>query len=506
MIRKYLLISTCSLLGHGLFAQDDALFESIPPSAFDIFAVENETDTVNAPFDYLADLVLPEIFEMDVDSLLTSWHAHYFTGKDSDCVTGGYVPELPDTIYSDRLSRLPNIIYLPYNEQIKAYILAYVSKRSRLLQYVLGMANFYFPMIEQILDQYGLPLELKYLAVVESALNPTAVSRAGATGIWQFMLTTGKVYGLEINSLVDERRDPVKATHAACRYFKDMYQLYGDWNLVMASYNCGPGNVNKAIRRSGGKTDFWQIYPNLPRETRNYVPLFIAANYAMNYYCEHNICPMQADFPAYVDTVMVTEMAHLAQLSEILNIPIEQLRALNPQFRCDIVPGNQKPFAINLPLQATSQFIVLQDTIFKHRSEELFPGGKSTAALEIAASSVPSGNAITHLVKSGETLGHIANKYKVKVNDIMKWNDLRSTNLSIGKRLKIYSGKSQPVSAQNKQSANATITASTYEVKAGDSLYSIAKKTGATVEALKAHNNLSTINLKIGQLLKIPKS
>ena len=512
MIKKSLLITLLCLLAANTFAQGEFFHdESDPVAGQEPFP----SDTTSVSAGNLTDLVLPESFEMDVDSLLNSWHARYFTGKDPDCMDSDDVLPLPDSIYCERLNRLPRIIHLPYNEKVKEAISVYVDRRRKLLRYVLGMADFYFPMIEQILDQYGLPLELKYLAVVESALNPTAVSRAGATGMWQFMLATGKIYGLEINTLVDERRDTVKSTHAACRYFKDMYQIYGDWNLVMASYNCGPGNVNKAIRRAGGKTDFWQIYPYLPRETRNYVPLFIAANYAMSYYCEHNICPAQTNLPAHIDTIMVNEMMHLSQLSETLDLPMDQLRALNPQFRRDIVPGNDRPFAVNLPLQTAYQFITLQDTILKHRAGELLPGGGSSASLSSTATSLAStGDVLTHVVRKGETLGRIANRYNVKVNEIMKWNNLGTTNLSIGKRLRIYTGDYTPqkhpaTATTGKTSSNSPRTTSgeavTYRVKPGDNLYSIAKRTGTTIEKLKRYNNLSSSSIKVGQTLKIPK-
>ena len=521
MDKRYLFfISLFCFVATTIFANEEN-----SPDITEELEMAIEAESGNAPL-FAGDslLFLPESLEMDVDSLLNSWHARYFTGKYADCIEGFAAPEISDSTYIERLKRLPRIIEMRYNQQVKDCISLYVNCRGRLLRYILGMADHYFPMIEEILDQHGLPIELKYLAAVESALNPTAVSRMGATGMWQFMLRTGKVYGLEINSLVDERRDPVKATHAACRYFKDMYQIYGDWNLVMASYNCGPGNVNKAIRRAGGKTDFWDIYPYLPRETRSYVPLFIAVNYAMNYYCEHNICPAQTNLPASTDTIMVSDMLHLAQLSETLNIPIDQLRALNPQFRRDIVPGNQRPFAVTLPTQTTYQFIALQDTIFKHRAGELLPIGGSDVAMASMGASSP--DVLTHIVKRNETLGKIARDYGVKVNDIMSWNDMRSTNLSIGKRLRIYtSGGPKPANAQKPkppttqpaqaaqttpaakatEPSNSTAGSTTYKVKSGDSLYTIAKATGTTIEKLKSHNSLTSTKLKIGQILKIPK-
>ena len=272
--------------------------------------------------------LLPESLDANVDSLLHSWHVQYFSQKDDYCHDDHDNVYYPDSVYAERLSRLPSVIDLPYNQVVRDCIDLYAGRKRDLVRYMLGMADFYFPIIEEVLDKHGLPIELKYLAVVESALNPVALSRVGAAGLWQFMLPTGKIYGLEINSLVDDRRDPRRATEAACAYFKDMYAIYGDWNLVMAAYNCGPGNVNKAIRRAGGKHDFWDIFRFLPRETRTYVPLFIAANYIMNYYCEHNLCPLQTSLPLATDTVMVNNALHLQQVSEILQLDIATLRAL----------------------------------------------------------------------------------------------------------------------------------------------------------------------------------
>ena len=269
--------------------------------------------------------LIPESLDANIDSLFHSWHVQYFSKKEEFCHDDEENVFFPDSVYAERLQRLPNLISLPYNNIVRDCIDLYADRKRNLVRYMLGMADFFFPIIEQILDEHGLPLELKYLAVVESALNPVALSRVGASGLWQFMLPTGKIYGLQINSLVDERLDPLKATQAACKYFKDMYAIYGDWNLVLASYNCGPGNVNKAIRRSGGKRDFWDIFPYLPKETRSYVPLFIAANYIMNYHCEHNLCAMQTSLPLATDTVMVHDMLHLQQVADVLHIDLETL-------------------------------------------------------------------------------------------------------------------------------------------------------------------------------------
>ena len=239
----------------------------------------------------------PEAMTYDLDSLMNLYMSKTYLSQDDDCQTGSENPTFDKEVYIDRLRRLPTVIEMPYNEVVQKFIDRYSGRLRHSVSYMLGAANFYVPIFEEALEAYDLPLELKYLPVIESALNPKAVSRVGAAGLWQFMLTTGKQYGLEVNALVDERRDPVKASYAAAHYLKDLYKIFGDWHLVIASYNCGPENVNKAIHRSGGKKDYWQIYPYLPRETRGYVPAFIAANYAMTYYCDHNICPMNTLLP-----------------------------------------------------------------------------------------------------------------------------------------------------------------------------------------------------------------
>jgi membrane-bound lytic murein transglycosylase D len=258
-----------------------------------------------------------------------------------------------------------------YNDIVQRFIDRYMARLRHSVSYMLGATNFYVPIFEEALEAYQVPLELKYLPVIESALNPRAVSRVGATGLWQFMLGTGKQYGLEVNSLVDERRDPVRSSYAAARYLRDLYRIFGDWNLVIAAYNCGPGNINKAIHRSGGEKDYWRLYPYLPAETRGYVPAFIAANYAMTYYCEHGICPMSTKLPLETDTVVVDRDVHLEQIAKVLDLDIEMLRSLNPQYRRDIVPGATKKYAIRLPMADTSRFIDMQDSIYSYRTSEL---------------------------------------------------------------------------------------------------------------------------------------
>lgn len=461
--------------------------------------------------------LIPESLDANVDSLLHSWHVQYFTQKEDYCHDDEENVYFPDSIYAQRLKSLPCIIELPYNQVVRNCIDLYADRRRGLVRYMLGMADFYFPIIEGVLDKHGLPLELKYLAVVESALNPVALSRVGASGLWQFMLPTGKSYGLEINSLVDDRRDPAKATEAACLYFKDMYAIYKDWNLVLAAYNCGPGNVNKAIRRSGGKTDFWDIFPYLPKETRSYVPLFIAANYIMNYYCDHNICPLQTNLPLATDTVMVRKMLHLQQVADVLHLDLEQLRALNPQYKRDIIPGNVRPSVLKLPAAETYAFVSREDTVYQYRAEDLLANCIAlNASFSGEDKSLITRERITHTVKAGENLYTIANIYGVTAKDIRKWNGLRSNRVPKGRRLKLYVDNGGVAFAQKKAApktnskGNQRLKADgfiSYKVKSGDSLYTISKKyPGLTAKELQKVNNLSSAMIRPGQVLKIPVS
>ncbi len=313
----------------------------------------------------------PEAMTYDLDSLMNLFMSKTYLSEDEDCRTTDENPTFDRDVYIERLMRMPTIMEMPFNDVVQKFIERYSGRLRHSVSYMLGACNFYMPIFEEALDAYDLPLELKYLPVIESALNPKAVSRVGATGLWQFMLTTGKQYGLEVNSLVDERRDPVKASYAAAHYLSDLYKVFGDWNLVIASYNCGPGNITKAIRRAGGAKDYWQIYPYLPRETRGYVPAFIAANYVMNYYSAHNICPLRTKLPTKTDTVVVTRNVHLAQIAAVLDIDIDMLRTLNPEYRRDIVPGLTKPSAIKLALNDVTRFIDNQDSIYNYNAGEL---------------------------------------------------------------------------------------------------------------------------------------
>ena len=385
------------------------------------------TDTIDLP----AGMTYP------LDSLLNDWKAKTYIDLGKDCSTSTTNPLFSDSVYIDRLSRMPVIMEMPYNDIVRKFIDTYTNRLRGQVAFMLSACNFYMPIFEEALDAYNLPLELKYLPIIESALNPSAVSRAGATGLWQFMLATGKLYGLESNSLVDERRDPIKATWAAARYLKDMYDIYKDWNLVIAAYNCGPGNINKAIRRAGGKTDYWEIYNYLPRETRGYEPAFIAANYVMTYYCKHNICPMETNIPKSTDTIQVNQKLHFEQIADICHIPVEEIKSLNPQYKRNIVPGDSKPCILRLPTETISTFIDNQDTIYAHRSKELFKNRRTVASVDAKTSS-SSGKVIYYKIRNGDTLSNIASKYGVSVRQLRQWNGLRNNKIRAGKRLKIY--------------------------------------------------------------------
>jgi membrane-bound lytic murein transglycosylase D len=382
---------------------------------------------------------MPTSMTFPLDSLLKDWKAKNYIDIGKDCETSKVNPEFHDSVYIDRLSRLPVAMEMPYNEVVRKFIDQYTGRLRNNVAFMLSAGNFYIPIFEEALDAYNLPLELKYLPVIESAFNPKAVSRTGASGLWQFMLETGKIYGLETNSLVDERLDPIKSTWAAARYLKELYSIFGDWNLVIAAYNCGPGNINKAIHRAGGVNDYWKIYSLLPKETQGYVPAFIAVNYVMNYYCNHNICPMETNIPASTDTVQVSRPLHLRQVADVCGISMEQLRSLNPQYKRDVLPGNYKPCTLRLPLDHVSTFIDNEDSIYNYRTDELL---KNRSVVAVGTQSGSKGKASTgraryHTVRSGETLGRIASKYHVSVKQLQRWNGLSGTKISAGKRLKI---------------------------------------------------------------------
>ena len=379
----------------------------------------------------------PETMLSDMDSLYYDWQSKNFISLDENCRMLPEGPKVSDSVYIDRLSRIPSIIEMPFNDVVKKYIEAYTGRLRNKVSFMLAASNFYMPIFEEALDTYDLPFELKYLPIIESALNPKAQSRVRASGLWQFMLRTGKSYGLESNSLVEERFDPVKSTWAAVRYLKELYGIYKDWHLVLAAYNSGPGNVNKAIRRAGGSTDYWDIYPYLPRETRGYVPGFIAVNYVMTYYCEHGICPMESHLPLVSDTVHIHKDLHLQQVAQVCNIDIEQLRSLNPQYKKDIIPGNSKVYALRLPNNMATTFIEKQDSIYAYEANKYLNKRKTVKVNEGTGSSKNAKGAQYHKIRTGDTLGGIALKYGVSVKQLRNLNGIKGNNIRAGKTLRV---------------------------------------------------------------------
>ncbi len=390
-------------------------------------------------------------FETNFDSLLTSYYikqntkvikANYDRASDNLCSPTS-VSNVSDSIIARRLKALPSTIELTYNRQVRNIIEYYIDKGGARVGVMIGLSKYYFPIFEAILDEYSMPHELKYLVVIESALNPNAVSRAGATGLWQFMYSTGRMYDLRINANVDDRKDPIKSSVAAARYLKDLYRIYKDWHLALAAYNCGPGNVNKAIRRSG-KSDFWGIYNFLPRETRGYVPAYIAACYVMNYYKEHNIAPAVLSKPVSTDTVMVRRDVHFEQISQVLNIPFELIKDLNPQYKRDIIFGTQDDYSLKLPFRHINTFISLEDSIAEYEKEKYF--GKSYEEKEYITKEVK----LTHKVRKGENWTLIARRYGVSVGDLKRWNGNKKI-LQAGKILSIYKKEKIEVTKKEKK-------------------------------------------------------
>lgn len=375
-------------------------------------------------------IVVPESFEIDTHKMMQNWYLTNYAVLDRNADRRANVPTT-DREYIDRLQRMPTVMEMPYNKIVRAFIDMYVERKKSLVESMLGMSLYYMPIFEQALDKYGMPMELKYLPIIESALNPTAVSRAGATGLWQFMLDTAKGMGLEINSLVDQRRDPYLSSDAAARYLKQLYNSYGDWSLAIAAYNCGPGNVNKALRRAGGgKKDFWEIYPFLPRETRDYIPAFIAANYAMTYYNHHNISPALASRPIVTDTVHVNKRVHFRQISDVMGISMDELRVLNPQYRTDVIPGDIHPYALILPNIQAYCYIANEDSIVNHNAElyarrdVVEPSTGATITSEDGGQYIEEVIVKYHKVRRGENLASIARRYGVSQQSIRRTNGI----------------------------------------------------------------------------------
>ena len=462
----------------------------------------------------------PEDYTAEVsDSLLNLWYVHSkvnsedITEYDMDSVR--FESNVPDEVYIERLKNMNSFISLPYNDIVKNYIILYSEKMPTKMSHILGLCQYYMPIFEEIFIKYDIPQELKAMAVIESAMNPLAVSRAGAKGMWQFMYSTAKMYGLHIDSFVDERLDPVKSAEAAAQYLKDAYEIFGDWNLAIASYNCGAGNVNKAIRRSGGRRAFWDIWPYLPRETRGYVPAFVGALYTMTYYKEHGIRPEAIAIPAHIDTLKINKQLHLRQVADLTAAPIEELKNLNPQYRHEIIPGESREYILRIPYSYTNAFIEYEDSVYRHKADEYF---NPVTIKKIKDGG--DGERIVYRVKSGDYLGKIASRHRCTVAQIKRWNNLKSNNISIGQRLVIYRGgvassSSSASSASTGSSSSATSSSkssasrssatpnATYTVKSGDTLSGIASRHGITLAQLKKWNGLTSNNIKVGQKLKV---
>jgi len=413
------------------------------------------------------------------------------------------IPTYPDSIYEQRIQAL-NIetpFELTYNKEVKSFINLYAIRKRDLTARMLGLAEIYFPMFEESLDKYDMPLELKYLAIVESALNPAAGSHAGAKGLWQFMYGTGKVYGLKVTSLVDDRYDPYKSTIAACEHLTDLYDIYGDWSLALAAYNSGAGNVNRAIRRAGGTKNYWAVWPFLPRETRGYVPAFIAVNYVMNYAPEHNIYPMRPSMFYYdIDTVTINDILAFDQLNEMIGIPMDELKFMNPQFKKGIIPATAgKKYTIRIPRRYVADFLNNEQQLYAYKTRKGIERDKLLAEVQKAK------NRNIHIVKSGESLGLIAKRNRVYVNQIKRWNNLKSNTIYPGQKLvlfgagstKYYQKTSTPVMRSSKKS--------THIVKNGENLGLISKNYKCTVTDLKEWNNLGNSKIFPKQELVIYK-
>jgi membrane-bound lytic murein transglycosylase D len=436
-----------------------------------------------------------------------------------DVENANYTSNIPDEVYIENLKKMNSFISLPYNSVVKNYIILYTEKMPKRAASMLGLASYYLPIFENIFDSYGLPKELAAMAIIESALNPFAVSSANAKGLWQFIYSAAKQYNLQVDSYIDERFDPEKSCDAAARFLKDSYTIFGDWALAISSYNCGPGNVNKAIKRAGSR-DFWSIYPYLPKETRGYMPSFVGALYMLKYYQNYNIVPDKPSMPAHVDTFMIHKNLHFEQISEVIGIPVQELRELNPQYLRDIIPGDSKGMLLRLPYNYTASFVDNEKTIYNYKDSIFFN--------PIVYSNYKSGQdggstRIYHKVRKGQTLASIAKRYGVTVAQIKDWNNMsaKTKTVKTGRMLIIYrnspssaprssstssssgssSSKSNAGSSKNSNSGGGT---KTYTVKKGDTLYGIAKKNNMSLNDLLKMNGLTAKStIHAGKKLKV---
>ena len=481
-MKKILLLAAAMLLGMPvqMLAQTDDTEEK-----------KEDVITVTDKQGNEEEIEVPVGLEDNLDSLLHLYNAKTYMMQDTSCNYRDVNPVFDKEVYIDRLKRLPTIIEMPYNDVVQKFIDRYSGKLRRSVSYMLGAGNFYMPIFEEALEAYNLPLELKYLPVIESALNPTAVSRVGATGLWQFMIGTGKRYGLEVNSLIDERRDPVKSSYAAAHYLSDLYKIFDDWSLVIAAYNCGPDKVNKAIHRAKGSADYWNIYPYLPKETRGYVPAFIAANYIMNYYCEHNICPMKTKIPVTTDTVTVTRDLHMQQVAELCNIDMEAVHALNPQYRTDLIPGSSGPMTLCLPTDALNAFIDLKDSVYNYRAEELF-----TRRQTVEVDSKLDNRSVAARRRCSRSNSNDVTETRSSSSKSSKSSKATQSSKSSKSTKSSKSSKSKSKSKKKDTTKNVT-------VRDGDSLERIAKRNGTTVQKLKKLNNIKGNIINTGKKLRV---
>ncbi|MBR1769456.1 MAG: transglycosylase SLT domain-containing protein [Bacteroidales bacterium] len=530
--RIYILSIILTFLSVNIFAQND--------KEEDYFNYErNYNDLLNSYYIQTNEKLLNEKFPL-------SQYASSPTGSAS---------LVSDDVYQRRLKSIPSAVELTYNQQVRNHIIYYLDRMNKSVSVMLGLSKYYFPLFEDILDSYGVPTDLKYLVVIESAFNPKAVSRAGATGLWQFMYSTGRMYSLRENSVVDDRRDPIKSTEAAAKFLRDLYNIYNDWTLAIASYNCGPGNVNKAIKRSGGKT-FWEIYDYLPQETRNYVPAFIAATYVMNFYNEHGITPAELSRPLALinDTVIVNKDVYFGQIAEMLKISEDEISELNPQYKMAYIPGSQDRYSLKLPFKYIDTYIELEDTISKHNLEKY---RKEFIKNNNGDSNIYVTKTFYHKVKNRETWSSIARRYGVSVSSLRSWNKkIKRNKLSAGTMLlvkqkvavekekiidkdesenkssfeqneiveannsgnQIESSAVKKVNSERSHKAKQSAKTNTakkdtpkqqskvHSVKKGETLSSIAKKYGTTEQKIMKLNNMdkkSANKIKIGQKIKV---
>lgn len=454
----------------------------------------------------------------NIDSLLNAYYMqNSLDVNDFDLISidrDTLTSNIPDSVYIARLNKMNSFIPIQFNRYVKNSIIRYTDKIPGATTKIISLAPYYLPQFEEIFDEFGMPTELKAMAVIESALNPRAVSRANAKGMWQFIYTTARRYDLNINSFVDERFDPITSCRAAAQYLKDSYLVFGDWSLAIASYNCGLGNVRKAIYRSGGKTDFWDIYEYLPRETRGYIPAFIAALYILEYYPEHGFAPKPVSLPSAVDTFHVNKMLHFQQISDNIDVPIDIIRDLNPQYFHDIIPGTEREYILRLPINYSKAFVEKEEEIYAYKDTTFF---NEVAIKKINEDTAAGGNngRVYHKVRRGETLAGIASKYHTTVGNIKRWNGLRSNTIKVGQRLAIYgksggknsSGSSSVSSGSSSDSGSSSGDYVMYTVRKGDTLSSIARRNGVSLSTLLKINNLKTSSkIYPGMKIRIKKA